>query len=95
MDNGKGGFDSVSKEFVEEAEQEKLTALKNSLDKLAGQEETDTSYIRPGGGPVNFYRIDRIFRLGEEIPVKGSRFKVRSIDHVSGIMTLKLLPRRR
>ena len=45
--------------------------------------------------PVNFYRIDRIFRLGEEIPVKGSRFKVRSIDHVSGIMTLKLLPRRR
>lgn len=34
-----------------------------------------------------------IFSVGETVVVRGSSFKVRSIDAFSGIVTLKLLPR--
>ena len=40
----------------------------------------------------NSSRIDRVFTVGEPVQVKGSKFLVRSIDHFSGIMTLKLVP---
>jgi hypothetical protein len=37
-------------------------------------------------------RLDKVFQQGETVRVKDSSFIVRSIDHFSGIMTLKLLP---
>lgn len=40
-------------------------------------------------------RIDKVFTVGEPVQVKSSKFLVRSIDHVSGIMTLKLVPGKR
>lgn len=42
----------------------------------------------------NTSRIDKVFSEGETVHIKGSRFVVRSIDHFSGIMTLKLLPKK-
>lgn len=43
----------------------------------------------------NTSRIDKVFSEGETVQVKGSRFIVRSIDHISGILTLKLLPQKK
>ena len=43
----------------------------------------------------NTSRIDKVFSEGETIQVKGSKFIVRSIDHISGILTLKLLPQKK
>lgn len=40
-------------------------------------------------------RIDKVFSVGEQVQVKSSKFLVRSIDHFTGIMTLKLLPEKR
>lgn len=40
-------------------------------------------------------RLDKVFTQGETVQVKNSRFVVRSIDHISGIMTLKLLPKKK
>lgn len=40
-------------------------------------------------------RLDKIFTVGEQVQVKDSKFLIRSIDHISGIMTLKLLPEKR
>lgn len=42
----------------------------------------------------NYSSIDKIFSEGETVQVKGSKFIVRSIDHFSGILTLKLLPKK-
>lgn len=43
----------------------------------------------------NSSRIDKVFSEGETVQVKGSKFIVRSIDHFSGILTLKLLPKKK
>jgi hypothetical protein len=43
----------------------------------------------------NTSRIDRVFSEGETVRVKDSKFVVRSIDHISGILTLKLLPEKK
>lgn len=40
-------------------------------------------------------RLDKVFSEGETVQVKGSKFIVRSLDHFSGIMTLKLLPKKK
>jgi hypothetical protein len=40
-------------------------------------------------------RLDKIFFEGEQVQVKSSKFIVRSIDHLTGIMTLKLLPEKK
>lgn len=40
-------------------------------------------------------RLDKVFTQGEQVKVKDSKFIVRSLDHVSGIMTLKLLPKKK
>ena len=37
-------------------------------------------------------RLDKVFTLGETVPVKGSKFIVLDINHFSGTLTLKLLP---
>lgn len=34
-----------------------------------------------------------IFETGETIEIRGSKFKIRSLDSFTGIVTLKLLPR--
>jgi DNA/RNA endonuclease YhcR with UshA esterase domain len=43
----------------------------------------------------NTSRVDKVFSEGETVQIKGSRFIVRSIDHISGILTLKLLPQKK
>jgi hypothetical protein len=43
----------------------------------------------------NSSRLDKVFTQGETVRVKNSRFVVRSLDHMSGIMTLKLLPKKK
>jgi hypothetical protein len=40
----------------------------------------------------NTSRIDKIFHSGETVRVKDSKFIIKSLDHVTGIMVLKLLP---
>ena len=40
-------------------------------------------------------RLDKIFSEGEQVQIKNSKFLVRSIDPLTGIMTLKLLPEKR
>jgi hypothetical protein len=37
-------------------------------------------------------RIDKVFRVGEELQIKASMFRVRHIDFLTGIMVIKLLP---
>ena len=44
---------------------------------------------------MGYHRIDKVFSIGEEVQVKASRFKVRNIDWITGIMTLKLMPEKR
>ena len=40
-------------------------------------------------------RIDRVFHQGETVRVKDSKFIVKNIDHLTGIMVLKLLPEKK
>lgn len=40
-------------------------------------------------------KLDKIFTQGESLQVKGSRFVVLNIDHFSGTITLKLLPKKK
>jgi hypothetical protein len=40
-------------------------------------------------------RLDKVFYEGEQVLIKQSKFLVRSIDHFTGIMTLKLLPEKK
>jgi len=40
-------------------------------------------------------RLDKVFYEGEQVQIKQSKFLVRSIDHFTGIMTLKLLPEKK
>ncbi len=40
-------------------------------------------------------RIDKVFSIGEEVGIKASKFTVRHIDHVTGIMVLKLMPEKK
>jgi len=43
----------------------------------------------------NSSRLDKVFYVGEQVQIKQSKFLVRSIDHFTGIMTLKLLPEKK
>jgi len=44
---------------------------------------------------TNDRRIDKVFSEGEQIKVKDSKFIVKSIDYLTGIMVLKLLPEKK
>lgn len=43
----------------------------------------------------NTSRLDRVFSAGETVKVKESKFIVKHIDHLTGIMVLKLLPEKK
>jgi hypothetical protein len=43
----------------------------------------------------NSSRLDKVFYEGEQVQIKQSKFLIRSIDHFTGIMTLKLLPEKK
>jgi len=64
---------------------------KGSFDAISAQEfeEAKKEPVRAMG----FRRIDKMFVVGEKVHIKASAFQVRSIDHMSGIIVLKLLPR--
>ncbi len=60
--------------------------------------EVDSSFLAEqlkAAQQGNPNRLDRIFQQGEQVQIKASKFIVRSIDHFTGIMTLKLLPEKR
>lgn len=40
-------------------------------------------------------RLDKVFTCGETVQIKASKFAIRSIDWLYGIMTLKLLPEKK
>ena len=59
--------------------------------KAVSKEFVDQEVIKKKEG--NPSRIDQIFRQGEIVDIKDSKFTIRSIDHFTGIMTIKLNPR--
>jgi len=66
---------------------------RGSFDEVSGTHLREM--LEEAASTGNTSRIDRVFCVGETVQVKDSKFVVRSIDHFSGIMTLKLLPEKK
>ncbi len=81
MDDGHGQFVQVPNEKLKEV-QWKLNSLESQLDKAIAERE-QREYIS---------NLDGIFFVGEELEIKGSKFKIQAI-HTSRIV-LKLLPKK-